>query len=66
MSFSGLMRVALRLRDWLLSLLSALLLFLLVFWTSAFLYGSFHWVYMPKETVSIPVHFTFEPCQETR
>ena len=45
---SSVMLLALRLRDWLLSILSLILLLLLVFWISAFIYGSFYFAYMPS------------------
>ncbi len=61
------MLAALKLRDWLLSLLSALLLMLVVFWTSAFLYGSFYLAYMPSaQTRTIPANFEFDVCQDLR
>ncbi len=67
LSTSSLMLSALAIRDWLVSLLSALLLLLVVFWSSAFLYGSFYLAYMPSDqTREIPAHFTFKVCQDLR
>ncbi len=65
MSTSSLMLAALRVRDWMLSILSAIVLLLIVFWTSAFLYGSFYFAYMPRGlSLTFPAHFTFDVCKE--
>ena len=63
LSASSVMRLALRLRDWMLSLLSIIILLLLVFWISFFLYGSFYLAYVPmQQSYSAQAHFTFKPC----
>ena len=63
LSLTSIMRFALRIRDWILSLLSVILLLLVVFWISCFLYGSFYWAYMPsKESWTVDADFAFEVC----
>ena len=65
LSATSIMRFALRIRDWILSLLSIILLILVVFWISCFLWGSFYFAYMPSEqSKSIEAHFGFDPCQK--
>eukprot|EP00095_Tigriopus_kingsejongensis_P006194 maker-scaffold252_size238019-snap-gene-1.29 protein:Tk06194 transcript:maker-scaffold252_size238019-snap-gene-1.29-mRNA-1 annotation:"unknown" len=60
---SRVMLSALGIRDGMLHLLSIFILLSLVFWVSAFIYGSFYFVYMPgSRTISREVNFQFEPC----
>jgi hypothetical protein len=35
-----------------------------VLWVSAFLYGSFYFVYMPSQTYEMGLNFKFEPCDD--
>lgn len=57
------MLFALRIRDGMLQILAIVLLFSFVFGLSTLLYGSFYFFYMPgSQTLSHPVHFTFQPC----
>lgn len=57
------MTLALRVRDAMLSILSLTLFFLVVFWISAFVYGSLYFFYMPtKDSVAVPVNLVFTPC----
>ena len=51
-------------RDVALSVLSVVSLLLSVLWVSAFLYGSFYFVYMPSQTYEIGLNFKFDPCNE--
>ncbi|TRY76650.1 hypothetical protein TCAL_04075 [Tigriopus californicus] len=62
-STASLMLFALRIRDGMLQILAIVLLFSFVFGLSTLLYGSFYFFYMPgSQTLSHPVHFTFQPC----
>ena len=63
---SALMLSALKVRDFMLSLLSAILLLLTVLWTSAFIYGSFYLAYVPSsDTHAVPANFEFQVCNLT-